>query len=54
MDKSWVQVKVRKSDKEKMMNECVEEFLRHHPELEGYHITQAHMFKQLIEFYLKA
>ena len=52
MGDSWVQIKVRKSDKERLMIECVEEFMHAHPEFDGKKITQAHIFRQVINYYL--
>ena len=42
-----------KETKDLIMNECVKEFIFHHPEFEGSNITQGFMLRKLAEFYIK-
>lgn len=37
-----------------LMNECIELYMKHHPEMKGKTVTQGHIERQVIEFYLKA
>lgn len=45
-------IKVQNIDKKRMMNECKELFLAHHPEMKGMKISQSFMFKKLVDYYL--
>lgn len=36
-----------------IVNDCVEEYVRNHPEMEGAKISQNHILKQLARYYLK-
>jgi len=42
-----------KSTKKLIMQDCIKEFLRHHPELKGMNITQNIILRNMAEFYLK-
>ncbi len=48
-----VRLTVSESTKDMVMNECREEFIRHHPELKGMKITENFIIRQIAEFYLK-
>lgn len=37
-----------------IMNECIKEFLIHHPDFEGMRISQGFILKQVAEHYLRA
>lgn len=39
--------------KKMLLNECVQEFLSHHKDLEGMYITHDFILRKLIEYYLK-
>lgn len=39
--------------RDKIIYDCVEEYLKHHPEMRGKNITQGHILRQLAEHYLK-
>lgn len=49
-----VKLTISSETKEKLMNECVKEFLIHHPELKGMKITEEFIARQVIEHYLRA
>ena len=53
MADNMLQIWVRSSDKERMMTECKEEFLAHHPEFRGAKITHNFMFRKLVDYYLE-
>lgn len=42
-----------KSTKELILNECIKEFLAHHPEMKGANVTHNMILRQIAEFYLK-
>ena len=42
-----------RNTRDSIMKECVEEFLRHHPEMRGMKITQSFMLEKLRLFYLE-
>lgn len=48
-----VKLTVSKSTKELIIEDCKEEFLKHHPELEGMKITENFIIRQIADFYLK-
>lgn len=50
---NMVQIWVRTSDKDRMMDECKEDFIKHHPEFRGASITQNFMFRKLVDYYLE-
>ncbi len=37
-----------------IVENCVEEYLKHHPEMKGFTVTHEHILRQLAEFYLKS
>jgi hypothetical protein len=37
----------------KIMNECVKDFLEHHPEMKGMNITQNFILLKIAEYYLE-
>ncbi len=39
--------------KDLILNECAEEFIKHHPELNGMKVSQGFILKKITEFYLK-
>lgn len=45
-------LKCSKETKDLIINNCIEEFLDHHPELKGSHVTHNQILKQIAEFYL--
>ena len=45
-------LKCSKETKDQIMNDCVAEYLKHHPEHDGLKITQGFMLKRLSEYYL--
>ena len=53
-NKCRVKLTVSPETKEKLMNDCVKEFLIHHPELKGMNITEEFIEIQIIEHYLRA
>lgn len=46
-------IRVPKSSKEKLRNECRELFLKYHPEFRGFRISDGFMFKKVIDFYIE-
>ena len=42
---------ISKSTKEKVLVECVDEFLQHHPELEGSNITANQIVLKIAKYY---
>jgi hypothetical protein len=42
-----------KTTKKLILNDCVEEFLEHHPEFKGYNITQDFILRKIVEYYLE-
>lgn len=48
-----VKVSCSKETKHLLTDDCVKEFLDHHPEMIGKHITQGHILRQVVEYYLK-
>jgi len=43
-----------KDTKNLIMSQCVDEFLRHHPELKGINVTQNMILNHIGNFYLKS
>ncbi len=43
-----------KSTKKLITDDCIEEFLKHHPELHGSNVTQNMILTQIANFYLKS
>ncbi len=41
------------STKKLILNDCIEDFLSHHPELSGINVTQNMILRQIAEYYLK-
>ncbi len=41
------------STKKLIMEDCIEDFLSHHPELSGINVTQNMILRQIAEYYLK-
>ena len=41
----WINLTIKKEVKDKLMCDCVEEYLSHHPEMEGKNITQNHILR---------
>jgi len=48
-----VSIKLRKSDVNRMMGECKEDFIRHHKEFRGHTFTKNFMFRKLVDYYLE-
>lgn len=46
-------LRVEKEDLDLLMNECIEEFLKHHPEFKGMRLTHRFMFKTVVKHYLR-
>jgi hypothetical protein len=46
-------IAISKSDKSKILNECVLLFLKSNPSLKGYKFTYGFMIHKIIEYYLK-
>jgi hypothetical protein len=38
---------------DKLMRQCVDEFLSHHPEFKGYRITRTFMLQKIVDYYLE-
>lgn len=53
MGEKWTKICCSKEVFDKIMSECKEEFLKHHPEFKGINITQNFMLTKIAEFYLK-
>lgn len=49
----YVKVTVSPSTKQLLMS-CIPEFLEHHPELKGMHMTENFITRQIIEHYLRS
>lgn len=49
--KTFIRIAVK--DRDKLMNECVEIFLKAHPEMRGMKITQDFMIKKVIRYYIE-
>ena len=43
---------VSKTTKKKVLDECTQEFLQHHPELEGSNITANQIVLKIAKYYL--
>ena len=41
------------STKKLIMEDCIKDFLSHHPELSGINVTQNMILRQIAEYYLK-
>lgn len=41
------------STKKLIMEDCIQDFLSHHPELSGINVTQNMILRQIAEYYLK-
>tara|TARA_R100001530_G_scaffold129397_1_gene99697 strand:- start:1194 stop:1409 length:216 start_codon:yes stop_codon:yes gene_type:complete len=52
-NKCRVKLTVTPETKSMLKNECIEEFMIHHPELKGMNITEEFMVRQVIEHYLR-
>lgn len=52
MGDCWVHLTIRNSVKNMLREQCKEEFLRHHPEFKGSHITDNLILTQIIQYYL--
>ena len=52
-NKCRVKITVSRESKKLMMNEGIKEFLNHHPEMKGFNITEAFIFRQIVEHYLR-
>ncbi len=39
--------------KDLILNECVNEFLKHHKDFEGMNVSQGFILKRIAEYYLK-
>lgn len=48
-----VKLTVSESTKKLITEDCKNEFLKHHPELQGMKITENFIIRQLADFYLK-
>lgn len=48
-----VKLTVSPSTKKIVTEDCIQEFLSHHPELKGMKITENFIVRQLAQFYLK-
>ena len=42
------------STRELIVEDCIKEYLSHHPEMEGAKISQNHILKQIAEHYLRS
>jgi len=42
-----------KETKDLIMKQCVNEFLKHHKDFKGKHITEGHILKQIADYYLE-
>lgn len=40
------------STKDLLLDECKQEYLKHHPEMEGVILTQSFLVRKVIDFYL--
>lgn len=49
----WVQLKTRKSVLNRLRNECKKEFLRHHPEMTEFNLTDNFMLDKVTKYYLE-
>ena len=47
-----VKLTVSESTKKLILDECKEEFLKHHPEIKGMKITENFIVRQIADFYL--
>ncbi len=50
---NFFNIRVCFSDVVKMREEVKEIYLDHHPEMEGANITDAHLFAQMVKFYVE-
>lgn len=53
VEKNRVKMTVTESTKDLVMNACKEEFLKHHPEMDGMFISQDFMIIKIAKFYLE-
>lgn len=53
MVKNYSTLNVEEEYKEKLLNDCVKEYLKHHPEMVGIPITASKILKEVVEYYLK-
>jgi len=47
-----VSMRIDEDDKDRLMNDCKELFLKNHPEMDGMNISQRFMLHKVIKFYL--
>ena len=52
MVKIYDKVCVSSNNKNRLMKECVIEFLKHHSELKGFKFTHDFMMEKVIDYYL--
>jgi len=48
-----VNIKVNKKDESRLMKECKDLYLEHHPEMADIKLSRRFMFKKIVDFYLK-
>ena len=53
MGEEYVQLKVRPRTKNRLMSECVDAFIKDHPEFDHFHITQDFILDKVTKYYLE-
>lgn len=53
MSSNFVHMTCSKETKESIMTDCIEEYLRHHPDMKGIRITERFILEQMRKFYLE-
>jgi len=48
----WTRLSIKEDTKLKLVNECVEDFLKHNPEFESMKITHDFILNKVIRYYL--
>lgn len=54
MGKKWTKLSCSQETKELLKVNCIALFRSHHPELDGFHISEEYILRQVIKFYLEA
>jgi len=54
MSEKWRQIRCNKINLDKLRNEIKQEFLKHHPEFEGYPLSDNFLLTKIINYYLES
>ena len=53
MGNNFEKITIRKDTKKRLCQECVDEYLKHHPEMRHVKITQDKILYEVCEYYIK-